>query len=276
MKWLEGEHDGYPISHSWGEYFQRRRLIPLHTSLPSDPGNDALAQSWFTLGQLESVIQKKIPVQSVLEHTPSGELVISSRKLPAILRDWRKRMRALRRLDEETFRRWYDRAEMVLKGLLEFLVPETRAPHRSIFQGPNYLPNLLMIAAIGEVLMGTLAEFQNLMQPMVGYVWSVVLGRYPVQPLYEAGWCPFTVSMLLSSVCLVQYASTCQPYLRQGPSQGVFDHKKCTRDMCSLNNIDPNVPYVNRHTDDACYCIVNLRGPRLMWWWEPLHRRRSL
>ncbi|KAK7464910.1 hypothetical protein VKT23_006118 [Stygiomarasmius scandens] len=257
VKWLGGEHDGYPISHSWDEYFQRRRLVLLGSTRPSDPGNDALAQSWFTLGLLESVVEKKIPSKLMLDSSPTGDGVISSRNLPIILRDWRRRMRALRHVDEHAFRRWFSHAEITLKELLAFLVTATRFPQECIFGGSNYLPNLHMIAAIGEALMASMAEFQNFMQPMAGYVWSVVLGRYPVHKLYEEGWCPFTVSMLLSSVCLVQYAGTRKPYLRRGLGHSTFDHSKCTRTGCSLNNIDPNVPYVNRHADDSCHCLYS-------------------
>ncbi|KAK0496942.1 hypothetical protein EDD18DRAFT_182173 [Armillaria luteobubalina] len=256
-EWLGGEHDGYPISHSWDEYFQRRRLVPLYSTRPTDSGNEALAQSWFTLGLLESVIEKKIPSRLMLDQTPIGDAVISSHNLPLILRDWRRRMRALRRVDEHAFRQWFSRAEVALKELLEFLLTATRFPEQCIFQGSNYLPTLHMVAAIGEALMASIAEFQDLTRPMAGYVWSAMLARYPVQRMYEKGWCPFVVSMLLSSVCLVQYANTCEPHFRRGPGHSVFDHNKCTRAGCSLNNIDPNVPYVKRHAEDVCRCLYS-------------------
>ncbi|EMD35169.1 hypothetical protein CERSUDRAFT_116636, partial [Gelatoporia subvermispora B] len=252
VKWLGGDHDGHLISHSWEEYFQRRRSVPLYTTSPSDPGNDALAQSWFTLGLLESVVEKNIPAGLILDRTPTGDAVLSSRHLPLVLRDWRQRMRALRAIDEDAFRQWFHRGEVALKALLQFIIPETRLPDRSIFKGPNYLANLHMFASIGEILMASMADFQDFRQPMAGYVWSIALARYPVWKLYEAGWCPFTVSILLSSVCIVQYASSCKPHFRRGLGQRTFDHSKCTREGCSLNNIDPAVQYVNRHTDDSC------------------------
>ncbi|SJL00896.1 uncharacterized protein ARMOST_04210 [Armillaria ostoyae] len=236
VEWLGGEHDGYPISHSWDEYFQRRRLVPLYSTRPSDSGNDALAQSWFTLGLLESVVEKKIPSKLMLDRTPIGDAVMSSNNLPLILRDWRRRMRALRRVDDHAFRQWFSRAEVALKELLEFLLTATRFPEKCIFRGPNYLPTLHMTAAIGEALMASMAEFQDLTRPMAGYVWSGAISRTKVAR-----------ERLVPIHC--QHATL--------QRQSVFDHSKCTRVGCSLNNIDPNVPYVNRHADDVCHCLYS-------------------
>ena len=72
------------------------------------------------------------------------------------------------------------------------------------------------------------------------------------EELKVKGWCPF----LLITSPLFQHAYFCYYALRfaSTPCNAANKHNACTQASCKVINLDPDTPYVTRHTTASCRC----------------------
>ncbi|KAI0955592.1 hypothetical protein AcV7_006218 [Taiwanofungus camphoratus] len=257
--WLGGGHDGFPLC-SFQDYIKYRRS---HLQSPAKSPQTgvleyaALCQSHLTFGLLEAAVEQKIAEDLLLLQTPSGSTVVTSRNVSLILHNWRHRIRALRQVDTDALRRWFERVEKTLEHAQGLLMIEIRRPDASPFrlaglQSDDIAGILYMIAAIGEAL--TSSKRQFLLPSMKKLNWTFIIRPIDLydREMVRGGWCPYTVTMLGASVCMLGYASTFKPFIRQGVEMRA--HDKCTRRKCVMNSIDAD-NYSNRHTTESCTCL---------------------
>lgn len=216
----------------------------------------ALHQSHLSFGLIEAVVEQRVPETILLHRTSAGDVVMTTRNIPAILRDWLTRARALKTSDADAHRRWYLRTRTALEKAHADLQFDVRSPHSSPFLKASVPPEdvsriLFLLAAVGEAL--ATASNQFLIIPPRTLNWTFVLAETDTheREMIASGWCPFTVAMLSQSVCRMGYASTIRPFIRA--SAGSEGHRKCTAEACTMNTIDTD-KYQNRHVIDGCQC----------------------
>ncbi|OCH84238.1 hypothetical protein OBBRIDRAFT_786391 [Obba rivulosa] len=256
--WLGGKHDGSPLSslqdYMYLRYGSHSELSRLEESNIREFA--ALFQSYLTFGLLEAVVEQAIPERRLLEAKPNGESVISTRNLHQIFRDFMDRAEAVRQTDTDAYRRWHARALTALKIANSTLVHMVDEPSICPFTRAGIHPEdvariLLAIAGIGEALFRQCFYFQT--EITVPLSWTIVrsISQPHVREMVAEGWCPFTIAKLSSSTCLLGYASTCKPVVRDGV--GPKGHAGCTTEVCVMNTIDATM-YHNRHTVESCQC----------------------
>ncbi|OCH89430.1 hypothetical protein OBBRIDRAFT_835831 [Obba rivulosa] len=255
--WLAGQHDGYPRT-NFREYIELRRPSkPEKAPIDVSP---ALHQIHLTFGLLEAVLEEKIPESLLLHRIPRGDIVMSTRRLPAILRDFRHRIRTLHNEDTNAHREWFERVESTLQQahtLLMIGVAYRCSPFlRNDLGVPieDAAPILYMIASIGQALTTSSYAFNKGSSALS---WSLMITKrfnpYENEMLTN-GWCPFTIGLLKKDVCALGYASTCRPHIRE--SVGIPGHDGCSEERCVMNTIDTTT-YSNRHVTEACNCLFS-------------------
>ncbi|KDQ09771.1 hypothetical protein BOTBODRAFT_507564 [Botryobasidium botryosum FD-172 SS1] len=259
--WLGGKHDGYLLS-SFGDYTKHRHASPTSNMANFDAlAYAAVCQSQLTLGFLEAVVERKVPEGLLLQKTHTGDVVLNSRNLPLILRDWRRRIRRLSAADTPALVQWYRRVHTTLGEAYAMLLNELRRPDISPFRiagvpRDTVAQILCTIAAIGEALTNSRKQFS--MPIVAGFDWSFVIGVLDTfgSEMVAAGWCPYTVRLLGGSVCKLGYASTCAPYIRQSRALGSLKHDKCSPQGCIMNSVDTE-NYTNLHAHTTCSCCYS-------------------
>ncbi|EMD39856.1 hypothetical protein CERSUDRAFT_92348 [Gelatoporia subvermispora B] len=260
--WLGGPHDGYPLA-AFRDY-ENLRLSLTQSDAPGPPQFDiyhraALTQCWFTFGFLEAVTEGKISEGILVRQLPDGTSIISTRNISNIICGWTQRIRASRRRDPAAHHEWFKRTEKTIQYAHQLLMLEVRRPDLSPFRLARLAENdisciLYMIAAIGEVITETRREF--LLPCSQGFNWSFILGAADLyrEQMTEQGWCPFTIKMLSSNVCVLGFASMSKPSIRGDGTK--LAHSECTSHVCDYNNLDGN-NYTNQHATPACTCAYS-------------------
>ena len=245
--WLGGGHDGYPLT-PYNEYTKVRRRATL-----SVMENAALSQSFFTFGLLEAVMEVSIAESTLLRTNGDGKIVMTCANLPTLLRDWRHRIRQLG--DGDRCREWASRVDTALKhayGLLhlEVMHPAYSAFFRSGLPAEDITAIFHVIASIAEAVTSSRRIFPS-SSVSPGHSWTFMMDLYNLvrREMVARGWCPFIVTVLSDSVCMLGYASTQQPYIRDSAN----GHDKCTERACAIHMIDPTT-YRNKHATPACRC----------------------
>ncbi|OCH92299.1 hypothetical protein OBBRIDRAFT_460938 [Obba rivulosa] len=253
--WLGAEHDGYRLS-TFADYKKLRYSVAdLHELEKSSKLKfAALQQCYLTFGLIEGMIERKIPECLLLQSTSRGDIMMTTRNIPYILRDWMGRVRALRDSDVEANKLWCKRAREALElahlQVMEVMWNGSSPFHRAGINPDDISRILYFIAAIAEALSVASIEFQTRMDTAPPWTFIIDHTNIPRTEMIADGWCPFTISMLSKSVCVVGYASTCKPHIR---SAGEGDHCRCTSETCIMNTIDTNT-YANRHITTTCEC----------------------
>ncbi|OCH92347.1 hypothetical protein OBBRIDRAFT_773495 [Obba rivulosa] len=216
----------------------------------------ALYQSHLTFGLLEAVTKRKIPESDLLQRNVNGDIVLTTHKVHFILRDVVNRAFALRTTDLSAYKRWHQQAQEALTiasyTLMHLLDIPASCPFTKAGIPPDDVARLLfVIAAIGEAsfIQWCIIDGRKV-QPLA---WTIVnyMSQPHVKQMVTDGWCPFTISKLSRSTCLVGYASTLKPSVRAGVrGKG---HNRCTKEECVMNTIEPT-SYRNQHTREACRC----------------------
>ncbi|OCH84218.1 hypothetical protein OBBRIDRAFT_764553 [Obba rivulosa] len=264
--WLGGKHDEYPLV-PFLDYKQTRRNPASLQRLEQSPDFDyaALHQSHMTFGLLEAVVEQKIPESLLLQYTPNGDVVMTTRNINRILEDWIARIWVLKNNDDDqALAEWFERAWTTLKDANQLFQREFPRDEVSVgvFRKAGVLPDdaariVQMIAAIGEALIPVVTNEFDSEAGMNDQIWLVTDDMVEVcrREMAADGWCPFMVAKLANrSVCTLGYASTFQPFIRDGV--GKDGHARCTGRTCVLNNIDAAV-YSNRHVMDTCKCAYS-------------------
>ncbi|KAI0764900.1 hypothetical protein C8Q74DRAFT_1284613, partial [Fomes fomentarius] len=250
--WLGGGHDGYPLL-SLDTYLEVRCPDVFTLSAREYAG---LMQAFWTFGLLEDTMRIKIPERFLLSFSDDGAVKFSAQNIPVLLRDWRYRVRKLFG-NPELSRRWAMRVESAIRGASHFFSTEVTHAVRNPFRRAA-LPEITatgitcMIGAVAESLLTVLNTFPHRIPPQspTPYTFNLLPTGWLREKLTSDGWCPFAVSILAASgLVALGYASTQQPFSRGG----MDDHRACTRDACTLNDIDV-AHYTNKHVHDSCTC----------------------
>ncbi|EMD37259.1 hypothetical protein CERSUDRAFT_94267 [Gelatoporia subvermispora B] len=258
--WLGGKHDGYPLS-SLQNYMQLRygthaELVALENTSAQEFA--ALFQSYLTFGLIQAVAAQEIPEDRLLRTNSNGHLVFSTHNLHSIFHEFRDRAEAVKQSNLDLYRMWYARAMNALGIVNSTLLHVTDEPTNCPFTRAGLDPDdvsriLFTIGAIGEALHKQCFQFETEVRPPRWFR-TVSHSQPHVRDMIAAGWCPFTIAKLSPSKCLVGYASTCKPFVRDG--LGEVGHVGCTEETCTLNTID-GATYRNRHTMESCSCTYS-------------------
>lgn len=261
--WLGAQHDGYPLV-PFESYKQLRQASEHFEKLEASPSLKyvALHQSHMTFGLLEAVVERKIPESLLLRTTAEGAVVITTRNIHVILRDWVARIWVLKnRDDDDALNGWFDRAWSTLRIANQILQREFRSNGTSLgtFERAGIATDaaakiVQMLAAIGEALIPVMTSEFDSEAEMNEQIWLITDEMVEVcrREMEADGWCPFMVAKLANrSVCTLGYASTFQPFIRD--RVGKSGHARCTMKTCAMNKINMEV-YSTVHVTDSCSC----------------------
>ncbi|OCH91057.1 hypothetical protein OBBRIDRAFT_887228 [Obba rivulosa] len=245
--WLGGR-TGRDLSQPFPNFSCGIRHMILHPA--------AVLQRRLTFELVEAVVGRSIPEDLLLRSTAGGTVVITTRNLPEIVVEWRERMDLLERTDRDAYKRQYAQARGALEMALEYLQFHLRSGSMSPFRAAAIPLNditdiLFMIAAIGETLTLAMHDLKLQMLSARPMHWNFIAMASPAydEAMAAEGWCPFTINMLKTKVCVLGYASTCTPFIRDGAGREC--HKGCSAVACQVNSID-TAAYSNSHFALTC------------------------
>ncbi|EMD34284.1 hypothetical protein CERSUDRAFT_107500 [Gelatoporia subvermispora B] len=216
----------------------------------------AVLQRKLTFELIQAVVGRPVPEDQLLRSTVDGTVVITTRHLPAVVLEWRERMDLLERTDRDAYKRQYAQARGALQATLRFLESNLHTGPLSPFRvarirSDDITKIIFMIAAIGETLTLAMHDLRLQMLSARPLLWNIIAMASPVydEEMAAEGWCPFTVNMLKTKVCVLGYASTCKPFIRHGAGRDY--HRDCTATACKVNTMDV-ATYCNSHFAGTC------------------------
>ncbi|KAA8647223.1 hypothetical protein EYZ11_008656 [Aspergillus tanneri] len=229
-----------------------------------------MLQALLTFGLVEAVTEAKVAESTLLRTVTSSEnpkktrIVITSTNIPALLDNWRSRIRALG--DSDQARQWASRVQTALKQALALLEIEVMHPRLSVFRTArldecDYAQVLMQIGSLAEMLVSSSYVFP-VKTPRQGFSWTFLLTPHRVirDDMLLKGWCPFTIKMLSQTVKMLAYASVCPPVVRES-SRG---HGQCSGKGCVVNNISDPGNYEPRHVVGRCVCEKLAAGDKVI------------
>ncbi|KAI0326302.1 hypothetical protein GY45DRAFT_123368 [Cubamyces sp. BRFM 1775] len=276
IPWLGVRHDGYPSCSSLSSYVAIRRPKGNVYTLHDDA---ALWLGSMTFGLLEAITQMRIPERILLvPGTNKEETMISGSRILQVLVLWITRKhhergdrhtdlehgrevaqlmrRTLRALDDE------NREDMSILSYAGILKDKTTDICCSIAH---------LVVILWELMQDNeLTGWASL--PEIAYsidsFWSIdmdglvvgALGRWWHRIMIDAGWCPYTLSVLPPNsnalALVVPHLARLSPYVRTGPGE----HTACREDACVLHTIADTDTYKLRHSRPSCDCD-NVKPP---------------
>ncbi|PCH44756.1 hypothetical protein WOLCODRAFT_154797 [Wolfiporia cocos MD-104 SS10] len=273
--WLGAQHDSfrkYPIK----GYILARCLAPQ----PYPPVTErdrklklaAICQSAMTLGLIEAVTEQNVLESQFLDRTPTG-VVITSKNMPMILRDWFSRAVHVAMSKPDAIEQWaisaVSEVRLAASMIRAMLLPgnDDRIFYDAGVSADIIERTALVGLAIVESLSFCIDRLRN--QPWLRRIRTIYdvppLPFYPTaldmarSDLYrkntiENGWCPLTYRFLAerhSPVCLLSYVSTRPPFARKGAVKDI--HSSCTANTCTAHSIDIE-DYHIQHVSQTCTC----------------------
>ncbi|KAK0201162.1 hypothetical protein DFS33DRAFT_1112154 [Desarmillaria ectypa] len=109
-----------------------------------------------------------------------------------------------------------------------------------------------LIACIAEAVTSSRRIFPFTPQTQ-GISWTFLFYAFDhmEKAMLSDEWCPLTIRIISEQACVLSYASTRRPYVRDA-----IGHQKCRRNACVINTIDTS-SYSNKHTMEACACVYS-------------------
>ncbi|EMD32881.1 hypothetical protein CERSUDRAFT_98893 [Gelatoporia subvermispora B] len=167
----------------------------------------AIIQSQLTFGLIDAVTQEKIPESSLLERTPSGSTVTTTRNLYPILHKFASSLNIFKETSTDEFKKRCNDIQLTLqttRTLLDLVVLSIGRGSMN-FQGAGVPPEDIakiarMIAVIGEAFVA----IEEVIVETVSLDWTFVkLGNEYQRDISASGWCPSFASKLSQGTCAI-------------------------------------------------------------------------
>lgn len=238
-EWLGYPHDGYdPVS--LRQYLEVRPRNQSSMNILA-----ASYQSMLTFGLLEAVIEAPIAEDMLVHKDHSGKLVMTTRHLVDIMRNWLSR---IEQTPTQLLEPWFKRARENLRSahsLVVSLITINFAPFELL---GDAMPSMVcFIAIIAEALVSAHARMAlGLRMPTEGFSWSMIwvppIRKILQEELHAVGWCSYTTEYLISTTSVSSLRYVCN----QGPIDDGKSHSGCTPQHCVAYDID-TATYVAKH-----------------------------
>ncbi|KAK0201166.1 hypothetical protein DFS33DRAFT_1112373 [Desarmillaria ectypa] len=242
MKWLGGKHDGYVLAP------MKKYLAVRKAQLRTVDEMLVHFQCLFTFGLLESVFERKVPEKLLLSVDSEGNTVMTDENMLILLLLWWRHVQQLSQRYPDRYRRWAERVEEDLTSLETLIYRLASFCTSRAQEVAPYFVGMASIAVTVASFRGALFAYGMSGIPKKPGHSFPVSSFFPLikDAVHSKGWCPLAVKRFLeSSIVLLQYAGTCEPFIHHGAD--------CTEEACTRNTVDIST-YTRKHIMGTCAC----------------------